>query len=336
LSTPLPPLPAPLPEPSDDTVVAPIDGASGPGEPMAVTTAAAHERIERPGHPLSRRAREALFALAVLAPSAVIFSVFFFYPLYRLVHLSVYRQNTFGTAERYVGPSQLGNTLTGDAFTSGLRITITFVAITVPLGLVLGTLLAVAAHRRLKGIRVFQTIFSSTIASSVAVSSVVFFVLINPQVGYFSGVGFFSLADPDTALRGVAISSVWQNLGLTFVIVLAGLQALPDEVLEAATLDGFGPVRRFFRIIVPLLSPTLLFLLIVLVIFGFQAFGQIDILTSGGPARSTETLVFKIFNAQQPQSQATGAGLSLGLFGVTLVVTLTQFLLLERRVHYAG
>ena len=98
-----------------------------------------------------------------------------------------------------------------------------------------------AANRRLRGIKVFQTIFASTVATSVAVASVVFFVLINPQVGYFRDVGSLSLANPDTALRGVALSSVWQNLGLTFIIVLAALQAIPEEIYEAATLDGYGP-----------------------------------------------------------------------------------------------
>lgn len=282
------------------------------------------------------RGRDSLVAAAFLAPSALVFVVFFFYPLYRLVHLSVHRQSNAGTAERYVGPSQLVSTLSGNEFREGLRITASFVLYTVPLGVVLGLLLAVAAHRRLRGIRIFQTIFSSTIASSVAVTSVVFLVLINPQAGYFADVTFFRLSDPATALRGVALSSVWQNLGLTFVIVLAGLQSLPEEVLEAATLDGFGPLRRFFRVTLPLLSPTLLFLAVVLVIFAFQAYGQVDILTAGGPAHATETLVFKIVKSRDPGSLGTGAGLALGLFGITLAATVLQFRLLERRVHYGN
>ena len=167
-------------------------------------------------------------------------------------------------------------------------------------------------------------------------ASVVFFVLINPQVGYFNDVSFISLASPASALRGVALSSVWQNLGLTFIIVLAGLQAIPEEVNEAATLDGYGPVRRFFRITLPLISPTLMFLVVVLVIFAFQAFAQIDILTGGGPAGSTETLVWKIFNSQQPLNQGVGAVMAIGLFVITLVVTLVQFRLLDRRVHYGS
>jgi sn-glycerol 3-phosphate transport system permease protein len=280
------------------------------------------------------RIREALLGYALLIPSAIIFATFFFYPLYRLVFLGLHKQNRTGTAFRYEGVGQFGEVLTGEQFTSGLRISLTYVLLTMPLGLVLGILLAVAANRRLRGIKVFRTIFASTVASSVAVASVVFFVLVNPQVGYFADVPFISLSDPSTALRGVALSSVWQNLGLTFIIVLAGLQAVPEELMEAATLDGYGPVRRFFRVTLPLISPTLMFLAVVLVIFAFQAFAQIDILTSGGPAGSTETLVYKIFNSQQPQSQGAGAVMAIGLFAVTLVVALAQFILLDRRVHY--
>ena len=280
------------------------------------------------------RLREALLGYALLIPSAIIFATFFFYPLYRLVYLGLHQQNRTGTNERYIGFSQFTDVLTGEQFTEGLRISLTYVVLTVPLGLVLGVLLAVAANRRLRGIKFFRTVFASTVASSVAVASVVFFVLINPQVGYFSNIGFLSLSDPSTALRGVALSSVWQNLGLTFIIVLAGLQAVPDELMEAATLDGYGPIRRFFRVTLPLISPTLMFLAVVLVIFALQAFAQIDILTSGGPAGSTETLVYKIFNSQQPSSQGPGAVMAVGLFAVTLVVALAQFILLDRRVHY--
>jgi sn-glycerol 3-phosphate transport system permease protein len=248
--------------------------------------------------------------------------------------MGLHQRNRFGTAERWVGAEQYRAVLAGEEFRSGVEITLRYIALTVPAGLVLGVLLAVAANRRLRGIKLFQAIFSSTVASSVAVASVVFLVLVNPQVGYFGDVSWLSLADPDTALRGVALSSIWQNLGLTFIIVTAGLQAIPPEIDEVATLDGYGPVRKLVRITLPLLSPTLLFLAVVLVIFGFQTFAQVDILTGGGPAGSTETLVFKIFDSQQPLRQGAGAVMAIGLFGLTLIVSVVQFTLLERRVHY--
>jgi sn-glycerol 3-phosphate transport system permease protein len=280
--------------------------------------------------------KDSLLAAALLVPSLVIFTAFFFYPLYRLFYLGLHQQNTFGTAERYVGWKQYTDVLGGQEFRDGLLTSGRYVLLTVPLGLVLGVLLAVSANRRLRGIKVFQTIFASTVATSVAVASVLFLTLINPQVGYFRDIGAISLTDPATALRGVALSSVWQNLGLTFVIVLAGLQAVPDEIYEAATLDGYGPFRRFFKVTLPLISPTMMFLVVVLVVFALQAFAQVDILTGGGPAGSTQTLVWRIFDNQQPRQIGIGAVMAIGLFGVTIIITGLQFLILNRRVHYGN
>jgi sn-glycerol 3-phosphate transport system permease protein len=287
----------------------------------------------------SGRLREVLIAAAFLLPSLVIFVAFFFYPFEQLVLRGLYRNNAAGTNLRYVGWSQYVDVLTSEQFRDGLWHSVQYVIFTVPAGLILGTVLAVAANRRLKGIKVFQGIFSSTIATSAAVSAVVFLVLINQQIGVYQGgvPGFGSkaiLENPSTAMFGVSLSSIWQNLGLSFVIVLAGLQAIPAEVEEAATLDGYGPLRRFFRITLPMISPVLMFLVVVLVIFALQAFAPIEFLTNGGPAQSTETLVYKIFQRQTPDKMGEGAVLSVGLFGVTFLVTLAQFLLLEKRVHY--
>jgi sn-glycerol 3-phosphate transport system permease protein len=283
---------------------------------------------------MSRRTRrEWLLAAAFLVPSLAVFGAFFFYPIIRIAYWGLYQQNRTGTDMRWVGFSQYTDVLTGSEFTDGLWITLQYVLFTVPAGLVFGVLLAVAAHRKLKGIKVFQAIFSSTVATSVAVASVVWLVLINPTAGYLQ-VDW--LQDPDMALFGVSLSSVWQNLGLTFIIVLAGLQAVPDELMEAATIDGMGAARRFFTVTLPLILPTLLFLVVVLTVFAFQAFAQIDILTGGGPAGSTETLVFKIFQRQQPADLGEGSVMAVGLFGITFVVALAQFLILDRRVHYGN
>ncbi len=281
------------------------------------------------------RLKESGLALAFLAPSLIIFGAFFFYPIIRIVYWGFYQQNRLGTEMRWVGWSQYQDVLTGEDFLDGLKTTLLYVVYTVPAGLILGVALAMVAHRKLKGIKVFHTIFSSTVATSVAVASVIWLVLINPTQGYFP-VDW--LSDPSRgiggALFGVSISSIWQNLGLTFIIVLAGLQAVPDELMEAATVDGMSATRRFFTVTLPLLTPTLLFLVVVLTVFAFQAFAQIDILTSGGPAGSTETLVYKIFQNQAPSDLGVGSVMAVGLFVITFVVALAQFLILERRVHY--
>lgn len=282
-----------------------------------------------------QRLSDSALAYLLLAPSLIVFAVFAYYPLYRLYWYATHHQSRFrNRPASYVGFSQIRDTLTGTDFKEGLVHSGLFMAYTVPLGLILGVLLAVAAHRRLKGIKIFQTIFSSTVASSVAVASVVFLTLVNPEIGYFRDVSWLSLRQPTSALFAVSLSAVWQNLGLTFIVVLAALQTVPDELIEAATLDGYGAVRRFFKITIPTISPALLFLAIVLVIFALQAYAQIEILTGGGPSGATETLLFKIADPNGVRSLGTKASLSLGLFVLTAVVSGAQFAIMSKRVHY--
>lgn len=277
-------------------------------------------------------AKETGIALLLLAPSIAVFVVFFFRPFLNLLYWGTFESRANGAFFEKVGLRQYREQLTSDDFREGLWHSVEFVLYTVPAGLLLGILLAVAAHRRLRGIRAFQAIFASTLASSVAVTSVIFLYLLHPVVGVFR-VDW--LTNPDRAMFAVSLSSIWQNMGLSFIIVLAGLQNVPEEVMEAATLDGYGPVRRLLRITLPLISPVLMFLLVVLVIFGLQAFAQVDILTNGGPAGATETLVFKINRLVRPDNIGIGAVYAVGLFFITLAVTAVQFVILERRVHYA-
>lgn len=280
------------------------------------------------------RWREAGLALLFLAPSLVVFAVFFYYPFEQLIVRGLYRNNIAGDNLRYVGWGQYRDVLGGDEFREGIGHSVQFLLLTVPVGLLLGIVLAVVANRRLRGIKIFQTIFTSTVATSTAVAGFIFLALLNPSIGLIKEPDL--LAQPDTAMIGVALASSWQTLGLSFVIVLAGLQAIPREVEEASMLDGHGPLRRFFRVTLPLISPVLMFLLVILVVNAFQAFAQIDALTKppGGPDQATETIVFKIFENRTPDRLGDGSIMSVGLFAVTFVVTLAQFLLLERRVHY--
>ena len=306
-----------------DATPADTPGAAAPARPRP-----RRWRRKRPRY----RLKDVLLAYALLAPSMVIFVVFFYRPFLNLMHWGTFESRRNGAFFEPVGLRLYREQLSGRDFLDGAWHSFQFVLFTVPAGLILGILLAVAAHRRLKGIKIFQAIFSSTIASSVAVTSVVFLYFFQPTIGLFK-VDW--LTNPDMAMFAVSLTSVWQNLGLSFVIVLAGLQTIPDEVVEAATLDGYGPTRRLLRITLPLLSPVLLFLLVILVIHGLQAFAQIDILTKGGPVQATETLVYKIQRLSRPDNITIGAVYSVGLFFITLFITALQFSILNRRVHYA-
>lgn len=288
----------------------------------------------------NRRRREAGLGYLMLVPSLLVFSVFVFYPFLRNFYLGFFRTPPFpGLPQRYVGFDQYREVLTSSAFSNSMRVTIVFALLTVPTGIILGLVLAMLANQQLRGIGWYRTIFSSTVATSVAVASVIFGTLLNPQVGLLPWLGISTtpsiLENPKYALLAVAVTTIWQNLGLSFIVMSSGLQAIPDEIIEASEVDGAGPVPRFLRVTLPLLSPTVFFAVVVGSIVAFQSFGQIDLLTQGGPLQKTNVLTYAIYTALRgEQNEGKAAVLSVALFLVTLVLTIAQMRILERRVHY--
>ena len=295
------------------------------------------------------RWRQLPAAIVLLAPSLVVLTTFVLYPLGRAVVLGQQRCNVQGRNCVSNGWDQYTDTFLSPEFQHALLVTTKFALITVPLGLVCGVGLAVLADKHLRGISVFRAVFSSTVATSVAVSSLMWLFLLQPEVGALSNVGWLSdlfpvvkspglLRDPGTALTSVAVSSVWASLGFTFILVTAGLQGIPTELYEAAAIDGATGTRRFRHITLPMLGPTLLFVVIVLTTRAFQTYGEIDLLTSGGPRPddSTTTLTYLTYGQESiirgnVGLQATTAVL---LFVVLLGLSLLQLRGIGRRIHY--
>jgi sn-glycerol 3-phosphate transport system permease protein len=292
----------------------------------------------------SRRFREMGLAYLLLAPALLAFGAFTFYPFLRNFKLMLYQTPPVpGLPAHFVGLHQIVPTLTSTQFTQSLVTTLIFVVLVVPISLILGLLLAVAAHRKLKGIAIYRMIFSSTVVSSVAVASVVFGTLMNPVVGLLPWLGINpsppTLENTTWALPAVAVITIWQFLGLSFIIMSAGLQSVPDELLEAAQIDGAGAWTRFWRMTVPLLSPTIFFALVVSTIYAFQAFGAVDILITYQNAANlhANVLIYEIVNTLQMENNPGAAAImATVLFLITLGLTLLQMRFLERRVHYAN
>jgi sn-glycerol 3-phosphate transport system permease protein len=331
-------------------VSTPVNAAAYPSPAGEVATSVPPRRSR-----LTRQAREAGLGYLLLLPAFVIFAVFIFYPFVRNFYLGFYSTPPFpGQPKDFVGVDQYRDVLSSSEFLDSLKITITFAIITVPVGIALGILLAVLAHQKLRGIAIYRTFFSSTVATSVAVASLIFGTLLSPQVGLLQGIqtepSILQNGDPlidlnlpvirsfipSVALTAVAVTTIWQNLGLSFILMSAGLQSVPDELQEAAEIDGAGPWSRFWRVTLPLLSPTIFFAFVVGSIFAFQTFGQIDLLTPrGGPLKSTNVLTYFIYDQLQfAKNDGKAAVLAIALFGVTLLLTLVQFRFLERRVSY--
>lgn len=296
-----------------------------------------------------RRWRQLPVALGLLAPSAIVLGAFIVYPLVTAIFLGTERCNSTGTRCVEAGWDQYTDTFRSTEFQQALWVTTKFALITVPLGLACGIGLAVLTHKHLRGVGVFRAIFSSTVATSVAVASLMWLFLLQPSVGVLSNIGWIAdtfpvvkqpglLNDPGTALWSVGLSSVWANLGFTFIIITAGLQGIPDDLYEAAALDGAGGTRRFWAITLPLLGPSLLFVLIVLTTRAFQAYGEIDLLTEGGPRPddSTTTITYLTYgrNSIMATDQGLQATTAVLLFVVLIGLSFLQLWSLGRRVHY--
>jgi sn-glycerol 3-phosphate transport system permease protein len=291
----------------------------------------------------ARRRKEAGLAYLLLVPALVLFGAFSFYPFFRNFKLMLYETPPVpGLPAHYVGLHQIVPTITSTQFTQSLVTTIIFVVLVVPISLILGLALAVGAHRKLKGMAAYRMIFSSTVVSSVAVAAVVFGTLLNPVVGLLPWLGINpsppALESTTWALPSVAVITIWQFLGLSFIIMSAGLQSVPDELLEAARIDGAGAWTRFWRMTVPLLSPTIFFAVVVSTIYAFQAFGAVDILIGNQNAvrLHTNVLIYNIVNTLQIDNNPGAAAImATVLFLIMLGLTLVQMRLLERRVTYA-
>ncbi len=296
-----------------------------------------------------RRWADFPLAMAMILPSAVILGLFVLYPLGRAMWLGQQRCDNFGNNCVSNGLDQYVDLFRSIEFQNALGVTLRFALITVPLGLVLGVGLAVLADKYLRGIGAFRTVFSSTVATSVAVASLMWLFLLQPSVGALANMSWFNslfpsvkdpgwLQDPDTALVAVAMSSVWANLGFTFILVTAGLQSIPRDLHEAAAVDGAGGIRRFWSITVPMLGPTLLFVVIVTTTRAFQAYGEIDLLTGGGPQpdNPTTTIPYFIYGQNSPIRNDVGlqAGAAVLLFLILLALSGLQLAGIGRRVHY--
>ncbi len=221
--------------------------------------------------------------------------------------------------------------------------TLLYVLLAVPLSLGSALAAALLVNQKLRGVRFFRTVYFLPVVSSMVAVALVWSYMYNPEYGLLNALlqGFFGirgpawLADARWAMLAMVLVTVWKGLGYTMVIFLAGLQNIPEELYEAAALDGVGPLRKFWRITLPMLSPTLFFALVITLIGSFQVFEQTYMLTRGGPANATMTLSYYIYqHAFQFFHMGYAAAMSYVLFAFLFVVTLAQFRLQRRWVFY--
>ncbi len=288
------------------------------------------------------RRKNFIKGIMFLLPSIILFSLFLFYPMIKTLYLSFFLTDMAGTPTVFVGLDNYIQLYTSDIFRKSFISTFLFVLYIVPTSIIIALFLAVLANEKLKGVGLFRTMYSSTMGISVAAGSIFWMYLFNPSMGLLNEalgvIGIDSigwLTDPDWALIAISLTTIWMNIGFTFLILLGGLQSIDQSLYENANIEGAGYFRKLFQITVPMLSPTLFFVLVVTIINAFQTFGQIDILTKGGPQYETNLIVYSIYREAFVNRQfGPASAQAVVLFVIILIMTVVQFKFAERKVHY--
>jgi sn-glycerol 3-phosphate transport system permease protein len=267
-----------------------------------------------------------------VAPQIFITLVFFFWPSGQAIWQSLLVEDAFGGNSKFVWFDNFLQLFSDPAYYASARVTVVFSALVASIGLALSLLLAVMADRVIRGATVYKTFLIWPYAVAPAVAGVLWGFLFNPSVGVVSwmlqglGIEFNYVSNGNQALLLVVIAAVWNQLSYNFLFFLAGLQSIPKSLIEAAAIDGAGPVRRFWDIMFPLLSPTGFFLLVINILYA---------LTRGGPGQATNILVYKVYNdGFRGQDLGGSSAQSVILMIVVIVLTFVQFRFIERRVHY--
>ncbi len=297
---------------------------------------------------LQRRARVRslklfLTAMLFLSPSLIIFFAFVFIPLLKTIQLSFYLTDPIGRMVTFNGLANYERVFQAKDLPNSLRVSFLFALYVVPGTIILALFLAVLSNVRLRAITIFRVAFSSTIAVSAAAAALIFAFFFNPANGVFNYLLDLAglprvmwLVSDSSALIAISILTIWLQLGFCTVILLAALQGISQELYESATIDGAGFWDSFRHITIPMISPTIFFLIVVQTLSALQTFTQINVLTKGGPVGSTDVLVNLIFRTFYFNSQYGLAGaFSVVLFLIMLVLTVIQFGVLERRVFYS-
>jgi sn-glycerol 3-phosphate transport system permease protein len=283
-----------------------------------------------------------LLPYLLVAPQLLITFVFFIWPAAQALVQSLLLEDAFGLSTRFVWLENFRRLFADPTYLHSGRVTVVFAVATAALAMSLALLLAAMADRVIKGATGYRTLLVCPYAVAPAIAGVLWLFMFSPVVGIVAyllrGLGYTwnHQLNGGQALLLVIIAAAWKQISYNFLFFLAGLQAIPRAVVEAAAVDGAGPATRFWRIVFPLLSPTTFFLVVVNIVYAFfDTFGIIHAVTSGGPAKATETLVYKVFNDGFIGLDLGGsAAQSVVLMAIVIGLTVMQFRYLERRVEY--
>lgn len=274
-------------------------------------------------------------------PSLVILITFYIFPLMKTILYSLSFTDAKGQIVEFAGIENFYELFTDSTFHESILVTLKFSFITVLFSMIISLFLAIICNEKLKGIKLFRIIFSSSMGVSVSASSSIVLFLFHPSVGLINDIlNLFGIlpinwfTSSTYAIWAISFATIWINIGFGFLVLTAGLQNISQEIDESCEVDGVDYFTKLFKITIPLLSPSLFYLLITTTLKAFQSFGQVDMLTGGGPANSTNFIVYSIYKTAFSNYRFDYASAQ-GLFLLLLITVIMVIKFkLERKVHY--
>ncbi len=279
---------------------------------------------------------------ALLAPQIAITLVFFIWPAAQALIQSVQRQDAFGFRTTFVGMDNFRRLFADPFYLNSMWVTLTFAVAVTALSMGLALLFAVMVNRMIRSRSPYTTLMVWPYAVAPAIAGVLWWFIFNPTIGILPYMlrmidyQWNHRTSPVDAMLLVVIAAAWKQISYNFLFFLAGLQSIPHSLIEAAAIDGASPVKRFWTIVFPLLSPTTFFLMVVNITYAmFDTFGIIHATTQGGPAQATNIMVYKVYvDGFVGLNLGSSAAQSVILMGIVIVLTVIQFRWIERRVQY--
>jgi len=283
-----------------------------------------------------------LLPYLLLAPQLAVTLIFFYWPAGQALKQSLLREDPFGLKTQFVGLANFKRVLADPAYVNSIKVTVVFSLATAFISMAIALLLAVQAEKIIRGKTLYRTLLIWPYAVAPAIAGMLWLFMFNPSFGTLAyplrsmGINWDPLLNGPQAMILIVAAAAWKQISYNFLFFVAGLQAIPQTLIEAAAIDGARAARRFRTIVFPLLAPITFFLLVVNTVYAlFDTFGIIHAVTAGGPGKSTETLVYKVYNDGFVNLiLGDSAAQSVILMAIVIALTALQFRYIERRVHY--
>ena len=290
----------------------------------------------------SKEVKKFFKGFVYILPSLILFLIFVIYPFVKTIFQSFFLSNNLGQLTYFVGLENYIDLFKDTNYLKTVGTTFLYVVMVVPITITIALMLAVISNYKLKGMGIFKTIFSSTLGISVAAGSIFWSFMFHPTVGILNkginalgGESVGWLTNPKVAIFAIAMVSIWMNIGFAYLVLIGGVKNIDNSFYESADIVGGGFWYKLRKITIPLLSPSLFFVLTISIINAFQTFGVIDMLTKGGPSNTTTLMVYSLYKEAFVNFQygrATAQGVI--LFIIIFIVSRIQVKLTERLVTY--